>query len=270
MSTTNRQSKLWCNGSLASCLLPLIFMAAAACDEPYEDILKLPPILIRNVVPRDSTVVSDQGGWPFRIDLRSPIQEGELGLRIFPAPDSVSPPVLSPGGRTLSYANVDLTDGDIKHKFLIDGPRFERPRVLEYLTGTPPTASVAGYISTLNAAVARVDLCIVFAYLETANLDPYAPESLLLYEPVTIAKMPPRPADQTESAFAIGSLVTDGRYYIVAINDTNDDGEYDPNLDWWGYHRLVGDVGFAPLIAGAFVHPVGDITLRPPGPIGPR
>lgn len=247
-------------------LLPALLLATSACDERHEEGLRPPPILIRETVPADSALVSDGGGWPLTLNFRAPVEEDELKLRIFPAPDAVSAPTLSPSGMTLSYADVDLADGGHRHRLLLDAARMPRPRVLHYDTGSRPVLTIAGQVSTENARIARLDRTILFAYPGDAVIDPLGPESMLDFEPVAIAGVPMRPSDTVEAVFAIGSLHA-GLYFIVGINDTNGDGEYDPNLDWWGYHRDFGSTSAQPLAAVAFATLAARVHLRPPGPI---
>jgi hypothetical protein len=269
MNGSHRHSKLRRGSVVTLCLVPPFLLAMAACVEAHQELLRPPPILIRNVVPRDSTVVSDQGGWPLSIDFRTPIEPGELKLRVVPTPDAFGLPTLSPSGLTLSIANVDLKDGNLKHRLLIDGPRLERPRVLEYTVGSPPIGSILGYLSTPKPAIARVDHAILFAYPESANIDPSAPESALSNQPFAIAKIAPRPKATVEAVWGIGSLSSGKYYLIIAIVDTNGDGEYDPSVDWWGYHHPPGDMSIYALQAATLAPLTGSIELRPPGPVGP-
>ena len=87
-------AKLW-----IGCLLPALLLAMASCEDQHTDVLIQPPILLRAIAPPDSAVVTDDGNWPLRIELRSPIEAEELNLSIYPEPDFISAGRLQPTGK---------------------------------------------------------------------------------------------------------------------------------------------------------------------------
>lgn len=255
------------------CLVPAFLLTLASCDDKHTDVILQPPILIREMAPGDSAVVTDDGDWPLRIELRAPIEEGELNLWIYPEPDYLSPGRLTASGRTLVFDEVDLADGNLKHRLLIDGVRFPKPKVIEYVVGDPPIALFEGRIQSSNPSKLDVDEAVVFIYDDTANIDPFAPESILAATPIGLARIPPRKEGEIDAPFVATALENLKYYQVVAIGDTNDDGLFDPNTDWWGYHHEEGDLGSALLQARACVpcaYDRADILIGPPGAVSPR
>ena len=244
---------------MRSALFLITLIAAAAfagggcrsSSEP-EEILPF-PIQLRATTPGDSvTVVSVP--LTFTAIFNQDVSLGDIITRLIPA--ASDPGTATVQGRTFVLSQLAPSSSRLAHWMLLDGPHFLRPYLVRFFTGDArgdfifpdpdvdpclvsgdvgQVGQIIGNLFTSRAIAPLLQNSLVFAFeKESLGSDPKL-ENLLTATPVAVglATLPGVPEEAT--GFKIENLIIDVDYTLMAIIDSNGDGRYEIDDDWWGY-----------------------------------
>lgn len=198
-----------------------------------------PPLVLRFTVPADSAInVADPDGIDLVARFNRPFDPAEFTtFRLIP------PPVRS---RAFSYAvarQVDVLDvvfdaTEPVQSWLMDGPDVIGPIVVTLFNPSAPrqAGAISGVVS-LPLPGADPDKTLVFLLERNEAPADYTGLVMLERAVVRVLQVAPFYALTRTNSYDMSQLPPYSSYLVVAINDTDGDGRYVPDVDWWGYYR---------------------------------
>lgn len=255
--------------------LPWIVLAGLlACEDDFTDPQERPPLTVTGtaMVPAEEAQLLPDDP----IDISVPFNRAPDGLdnvlfRLFPEPGSAGEITPSPSGRILTWNDV-VSAPDVRvQRLLINGPTMEAPFLRSWFVGGPtPNGLFRGSVLVEESTGIDPSNTLVFAlcvFCEDA-FNPLDPASFSVQEPLSLTAVVPPPAkDDIETTYVMSKLPDRSQYLVVAVLDTNGDGQYDPRQDWWGFYgdQLSNDPRVVTARAGFdSIATMVDIELGPP------
>ena len=207
----------------------------------HEDTIKTPPLRLRSAVPADSveSVADSEGFFTASLSFNRSVGADELRWSVLPAPVDVGRSFFSPSARTWTLPDLSFEDGIEAARLLIDGPLMRSPKVLTWYIGPRATLRprAGGFLKTEHGT--EGDGAVIFALsVGDPGGGAIAVEAFfgMRAESVTVAMSHPSFEDPV---WSIGDLVDERFYSLVGVIDSNSDGLYDPDLDWWGETGII-------------------------------
>ena len=240
-------------------------------DQPVES----KPLIFRSSTPADSvTGLHDPEGLDFVARFNRDISAAEVTTNLLmPGPSAVGGVEVGTAGAVeVVWEDAVLDDDLAAHTWLIDGPDFVRPVVLRFFPGDDVLTHVGVVTGTISISPPRTTaegsmLFVMAAGVPDTSFAPDTPTMLGL--PIVAAVRIGQARGVRRNPYGVGNLDPQYRHLVVAIEDTDDDGRYEPREDWWGYARdpLQPDV---PLLVrpAQFADPV-DFEIVRPGALAP-
>jgi hypothetical protein len=208
-------------------------------DQPVES----KPLIFRSSTPADSvTGLHDPDGLDLVARFNREISEPEVTTNLlFPAPRAAGGvDVGTAGAVEIVWNDVVLDDGLASHMWLMDGPEFTRPVLLQLFPGDGTLTHVGVISGTISISPPRTTAedAMLFVMISGAPETTFAPDTptMLGLPIVTVRRIGPAQGVR-QNLYGVGNLDPRFRYLLVAIEDTDDDGRYEPRDDWWGYPR---------------------------------
>ncbi|RKZ14973.1 hypothetical protein DRQ53_10240 [bacterium] len=261
----------------------------ASCGIDKADIgVETPPLLLRRegTFPADSTrFTHDAQGLNIVASFNRAIEPGEVSLvQIVPQP-AVAGTVFNPNSnvRQILINGVVLDPMHRVYRLLLDGPTMPEPRVLSYFSGDQSVRNPAirGHVSISRGSTSPSG-ALVYALVPPGVEERYTLSGteerflgLLVLGCTTTLEVSTEPGGW----YQVAGLQEWRSYMVAAILDTNGDGLYELDADWWGYyHNELGNAQAvtAGVALGGWLDPPlpelstdVDIVLRPPGSLEP-
>lgn len=222
-------------------LVALVVSSVAGCrfDNP-ESPVQTPPLILRSSVPADSAAAAyDAQGLDLIAIFRRDIAAHEHpSAYLIPAPISVGEYHIGLGGAKQVVWESVIFDPDVKtYRLILDGPTMIRPHILTFYPGGKPglTGAIGGEILIDRAGGDAEDVLVVA--LDINNLRVANAGMAYLGMPAASVTLPFAKTARTAAKYRLNGLILGEPYLVFAISDTNNDGEYDVETDWWGYMR---------------------------------
>lgn len=262
---------------LLGILLPLL--SASSCSPSSSDATIIPAGLkIQNALPAFPT--KEQPNYvlfdvPFPTSLR-------LDLNQLASPDEITlsfwPPVEDGWKKRASTTSAIFWIDDFTpdpntefQRILIDGPRFTHPWLWEFLVKerSTPSAEIFAMCYQRRAIGPSPQWALLLFYdFETARYIT-TPGELFSLQAATVdlASVEQPTAGERRYVQSVDGLLPGKFYAMGVILDSNNDGIYDPQVDWWGM-ATEGSTSLIPTFVGASVDPTNvqilEAELRPP------
>lgn len=137
--------------------------------------------------------------------------------------------------RELQIHDVVFDPAVAEYSWLIDGPDAVQAVLVTFHPARRAfeTGFVQAFVRREGSLEKAVDaLVFVLAFDVPSAFVPRGAARLLNLPIVTVRRV--RSAGGAPN-FHVGTLAPGGRYVLVAVQDTDDDGRYLPGIDWWGY-----------------------------------
>jgi hypothetical protein len=213
-------------------LLVCAALASACSEDPFQQDVVPPPLLLRSTVPADSATIG-QSDVAISFTFNRTVRDGEILTRIYPPPASTGDIVSVGSGRTVTWLDVHLDPESHAHSLLLTGNDIEEPHALLLFTGHPD--SVGKFAGRIFSPEGYEEATVIFALdYWSSTFNPLAPTPP---EPDQIRRLSlTRRRGPGVSDYAIGEVMPDSLYMVVAIRDTNHDARFDPRVDWWGFY----------------------------------
>jgi hypothetical protein len=247
-------------------------LACTGCGFNQADIpVETPPLQVGpGTTPADSTeFLFDPNGLDLVVGFQRPVEGPEVTtLKLVPTPE-VMGPILNPAPnpRQIVLQKVVLDTIFPSYRLIIDGPTMNEPEVVSYYSRNKSVfhGAIQGRVfmsraSTGNRAIGAVVYALVPPGLE-GDFDLHGGEDTILGQPIVGATKALSIPTEEGAWFRLGGLLLYRRYLVLAILDTNNDGEYELDADWWGYYRDGVDAAVE-VISGVAL----GSTLEPPLP----
>jgi hypothetical protein len=245
-------------------LVLAIAAVGGACgfDPPTIDI-ETPPLIARpeGTTPRDSTeYLHDQSGLPLVVNFNREFTRGEVThVQLVPMPPDVGP-LLNPGvnPRQLLLESVVFEPRFSAYRLVLDGPAMPEPVVISYYSAGHEITEGAMHGHVAYPRWGREPLNVmVYALLPSWREDEVertGSEELMFGRPVLGVTRTIVVPTEEGGWFRLAGLELGAHYFVVGILDTNDDGRYDPEIDWWGYYRNFADHPIEVMAGVSFGH----------------
>ena len=273
-----RRRSRWVPSARAMVLIATTVAAllTASCrTETPSTPLERPPLLFRSSVPADSTEgYYEPEGIDLSIRFRRELEEGDLAtVQLVPRPLSSGPLVKGHNdGRELFWPDVVLDPTVNTYRWLVDGPDMPEAVLIRFHPATPlqATGRILGEL-IVGAPWEDASGALVYALYRGQRAYTVASDSLLGAPIVSITMVAPGDVGREGQPYVVRDLPLGEPHLIVAVLDTDGDGRYEIDQDWWGYARdLFGTPQDAPAV-GPFndTEPPVDLELVPPGVLDP-
>lgn len=271
-------------------MMVLLFVAAVAsgCGIDKADIAaETPPLRLGyGTSPVDSTeYLFDPDGLDLVVAFLRPMDGQEIThLQLVPTPSDMGPvrnPASNP--RQIVFESVVLDTTYQAYRMVIDGPTMDQPEILSYYSRNKSAfeGAIQGSVSIARGDE-RARGALVYALVPPGlegDFPLHGEEDTFLGRPV-LGVTKALSIQSLEGAwFRLAGLELFKRYIVVAILDTNDDGIYDPSVDWWGYYAdgignpldVASGVGFGSALEPPLPELRTDIDfwIQPPGSLDP-
>lgn len=258
-------------------LLAILILAfAQGCGIEGADIgTDQPPLIVRTqgTAPRDSTEnLFDSDGLSLVVNFNRAIGPGEVThIELVPRP-VVMPTVENPGSsaRQILLKNVVLDPGYSAYRLILDGPAMQAPTVLSYYSAghSAKEGAIQGHVK-ISRGRTKPENALVYALVpagKESEFDLTGSEDTLLGRPILGATNTVLVGPDEEGWFRLAGLQNWRSYLVLAILDTDANGVYDLDVDWWGYYRdeleipllVVSGVSFGSL----FDPPLSELRLN--------
>lgn len=275
--------------SRAANVLVLLTLAVTGCGIDKADIgVKTPPLLLRDegTFPADSTQnLYDARGLDLIAVFNRVVEPGEVSLvQIVPGPGTrgeVFNPNENP--KEVMIRGVVFDQNRLVYRLVLDGPAMPAPRILSYYSGeaTARNPAIQGHMYISRGGTSATG-ALVYALVPPGVEDDYVlsgNEDRFLGRPVIGVTTTLEVSTEDGGWFRLAGLPEWRDVVVLAILDTNQDGRYLPDEDWWGYYRnefdnpvpVMGGVTFG----GLFTPPLPelrsdiDFEILPPGSLDP-
>jgi len=250
-------------------LLLLCALVVVACSEEGPDPSgTFLPIQLNSSTPPDSTVEAFDPLNDFAMTAVMNRNLDAIALRqnwIVPLPTRPGDFVAS-GRRQLQWTGIGFDPDVPVYTWFLDGPEFVEPIVLRFWTGSPGanTGVIRGGVRIVDG-LRSARHAMLFLLSLSSRGEALSEEALsFLGLPVERVKRlgglqeidENTTPDELISRFEFGELVPDRTYILLAIEDTDGDGYYVPQVDWWGYPHEPGNPD----------EPLPIVALSPDGP----
>jgi hypothetical protein len=277
-----------CLHPLLSALLLLAFVQGCGFDNA--DIGTDPPPLIvrtQGTAPRDSTEnLFDPEGLSIVVNFNRPIAAGEvIHVELVPRPADM-PTVQNPGSnaREIVLGNVILDPAFSAYRLILDGPSMPAPKVLSYYSDVHSATEGAmhGHVR-ISRGRTQPDNVLVYALVPAGRESEFnltGSEDTILGRPVLGVTSTIIVSTEEGGWFRLAGLANWRSYVVLAILDTDGDGAYDLDTDWWGYYRdeldIPREVVAGVSLGGLFTPPLPelrndvDFWLLAPGSLDPK
>lgn len=166
------------------------------------------------------------------------------------------------GRRRLEWTGIGLDPDVPVYTWFLDGPDFVVPIVLRVWTGlpNPNSGTIRGGVRVVEGLRSARN-AMLFVLSLSAQGEPI-PEGALSFLGLPVERAmrlggllsidEDTPPSELTSRFEFRELVPGRRYLLLAIEDTDGDGYYVPQVDWWGYPHEPGNPN-APLAIEALM-----------------
>lgn len=235
----NRRVQLL-GSSVVACVLAVL--AVGCRNEELVVPVERPPLLFRSSVPADSAEgFFEPDGITLSITFRRELFDGEIATSLLvPRPVSTGALVLGRNSpRELLWEDVVLDPAVNSYRWLVDGPSMLGPILITFHPADPIASSgrIVGE-AKIGPPHANAGDAVIYA-LQRAHRAGDAPlDSLLGYPVASIALVLADSPGQEGQTFVVLDLRIGDPYFLVAVLDTNGDGQNVPGEDWWGVARL--------------------------------
>ena len=207
----------------------------------HEDTIKTPPLRLRSAVPADSveSVANADGFFTTSLSFNRSVGATELQWSLIPTPVEFGRSFFSPSARTWTLPDLRFGEGIEAARLLIDGPLMRSPVVLTWYLGPRVVLRprAGGFLKTEHGS--EGDGAVIFA-LSVGDPSEGATTVEKFFgmraESTTVAMSNPSFEDPL---WSIGDLVDQRFYSLVGVIDSNGDGIYDPDFDWWGETGII-------------------------------
>lgn len=243
-------------------LLPL---ALAACGEQPAAPVQAPLPFVRQTVPDDGVDVGAPDRLNLSVTFSSPADPGQVSLELFPPADSMAVRQWSPTNRNLTLLDVDFGDTTQVQRFLVHGTGLRRPSVVSFRLASSRQGAIRGKVSSADSSRVTPRQSVAFAIRSSEPFNTLDPATFHLVRKDQLAVADESQPDGT-AIFQVDWMPAGASFLVIAIADSDGDGNYDPVRDWWGFHREVGQVQPKPVLAGesAFTPASAPLELRAP------
>lgn len=189
-------------------------------------------------------------------ELNEPAVIDEITVQFFPAPSQNWQEWSSTTSGIFRIDDFDPRPDTGMQRILIDGPRFVRPWLHEFLVRTRDWREL-GFIDgqvfhrfangpeVVNAVMYFYDAATASGVASASELFDLPPQSAVL------ADWDLSEDGEMRARRIVDHLVYGELYTMAAILDTSGDGVYDPEVDWWGTAGTPGSTGWLPLFVPA-------------------
>jgi len=247
----------------------IVAVIIAGCGFDKADIpAETPPLQLgRGTTPADSTeYLFDPDGLNRVVMFKRAMEGREVThLQLIPTP-AVMGPILNPASnpRQVLLQSVVLDTIYPAYRLVMDGPTMTEPEILSYYSRNHSAfeGAMQGNVM-ISRGDGRPHGVLVYALVPPGLEDDFplhGGEATILGRPIVGATKALVLSSSEGAWFRLGVGLFH-RYLVLAIVDTDGDGEYDPTADWWGYYRDEAD-GPLEVLSGV---PFGS-ALEPPLP----
>jgi hypothetical protein len=229
----------------------LAVVELSACGfEPSEIGVVPPPLFVRQegTAPRDSTEnLYEARGLPLVVNFNREFSVGEVThVQLVPRPASLGT-LHSPGtsARQLLVERVVLDPVYAAYRLVLDGPAMPEPVILSYYSSNhdPLEGAMIGHVQLSHPNVGPANV-IVYALVPSwreAEFELTGAEQRILGRVAAGVTKTISVSTEEGGWFRLAGLELGKFYFALAIIDTNRDGQYDFEVDWWGYYRDTVD-----------------------------
>jgi hypothetical protein len=230
------------------CLVGISFAAAiSACGFDHADIgAEVPPLVARpeGTSPRDSTLyLYEPDGLSLVVNFNREFSDGEIRhVQLVPRPVRMGEPQAPASNpRQVLIPGVVLDPRYSAYRLVLDGPAMSSPTVISYYSQDHlvTEGAMIGHVRIARGRDEARD-AIVYALAPAWREHEFeltGAEERLLGRPVLGATKTVVVPTEEGGWFRLAGLELGKHYFVVSVLDTNRDGIYDLETDWWGYFR---------------------------------
>lgn len=247
------------------CSLLLLPLLLAACGEQPAAPPVEPLPFVRQTVPDDGIDIGDEPSFNLSVTFSGPADPAQVGIQLFPPADSTGAQQWSPTHRNLTWFEVDFGDTTRVQRFLVHGTGLRRPSVVSFLLDSARQGAIRGRVSSADSSRVTPRQCLAFAIRSSEPFNTLDPATFHQVRKDQLAVADESQPDGT-AIFQIDWMPAGVSFLVIAIADSDGDGQYDPVRDWWGFHKLEGQIQPRPVLAGesAFAPASAPLQLRAP------
>lgn len=248
-------------GYVLAILLGVLMLSGNSCREEPRPVQRVPARLqikgalpdfpAHDVYPPNYVLYDVDFPTSLRFDLNEPAHVDEITVSFFPAAE---PGWSKRASTTSGIFWLDAYQPDQNtwmQRILIDGPRFARPWLQEFLVKERPEDELGLVESQVfhrfSEGPALLYTLMLF-YDDTTAGGVLSPVELfdLQAQSAVLANFELHEPGEQRAMRMVDHLERGTFYTMAAILDTNGDGIYDPELDWWGAARVIGSASWEP------------------------